>query len=205
MFDERKGHWDNVYASKGYAEVSWYQENPVRSLALIEATGIGADEPIIDVGGGASTLVDKLVERGFSDITVLDIAAGALEQARRRLGPGSATVNWLVGDVTGFEADRNFRVWHDRAVLHFLVDPEDRQRYIDVLMRSLAPGGHLILATFGPEGPLKCSGLEIRRYSIGMQAEMLGPGFELQRHELEVHETPAGASQQFLYSHWIRS
>jgi 2-polyprenyl-3-methyl-5-hydroxy-6-metoxy-1,4-benzoquinol methylase len=203
MADEARRHWDEVYASKAYAEVSWYQPVPVRSLELIEATGAATDAPIIDVGGGASTLVDALVARGFSDVTVLDVAEGALDQARARLGTAATDVNWLVGDVTAFASERSYRVWHDRAVLHFLVDPEDWQRYVDVLRRALEPGGHLLLATFGPDGPVKCSGLKIRRYSIEMQAELLGPGFELQQHALEDHETPSGGSQQFLYSHWI--
>jgi trans-aconitate methyltransferase len=205
MPDEKKRHWEGVYASKGYAEVSWYQEDPARSLELLAATGITTSDPIIDVGGGASTLVDNHLGRGFTDITVLDVAAGALDQARARLGPEAAAVKWLIGDVTTFEPKRKYRVWHDRAVLHFLIDARDRQRYVDVLERALEPGGHVLLATFGPDGPLKCSGLEIRRYGIEMQAELFGPGFELQHHESEAHETPAGALQQFLYSHWIRT
>lgn len=204
MPDETRRHWDAVYASRSYGEVSWYQETPVRSLSLIEATGIAVDDPIIDVGGGASTLVDKLLDRGFTDITVLDVAAGAFDQARARLGPRAAAVNWHVGDVTTFDPGRQYCLWHDRAVLHFLVDPGERQRYVEVLERALAPGGHLLLATFGPDGPLKCSGLEIRRYSVEMQGELLGPGFELRHHVLEVHRTPAGAPQQFLYAHWVR-
>ena len=205
MADETQRHWDGVYASKAYAEVSWYQAIPTRSLAMIEASGVAADAPIIDVGGGASTLVDALVARGFSDVTVLDVAQGALDQAQARLGTAAKAVNWLVGDVTAFDSERPYRVWHDRAVLHFLVDRRDRERYLDVLQRALEPGGHVLLGTFGPDGPLKCSGLETRRYSIEMQAELLGPGFELRQHELEDHETPTGGLQQFLYAHWIRT
>ncbi len=204
MSDARQRHWDDVYATRQYMDVSWYQDLPARSLALIEATGIGPDQPIIDVGGGASTLADHLLDRGYRDVSVLDLSARALDQARGRLGARAAAVNWIVADVTRFSPERTFSLWHDRAVLHFLVDKADRDRYAAVLRRALAPGGHLVLATFGPEGPLKCSGLAVRRYSVEMMSELLGPGFMLQSDELEFHETPAGGSQQFLFTRWLR-
>lgn len=204
MSEDRRLHWDKVYASRPFTDVSWYQGLPARSLALIEAAGIGKDRPIIDIGGGASTLVDHLLDREYQDVSVLDLSEKALDQARRRLGVRAAAVRWIVADVTRFSPDRTFSLWHDRAVLHFLVEAADRDRYVAVLRRALVPGGHLVLATFGPEGPPKCSGLEVRRYSVDMMAELLGPDFELQSHELELHETPSGGSQQFLFTRWLR-
>lgn len=200
----RREHWDNVYDTKSFTEVSWFQPRPERSLQLIERAAVDLDDAIIDVGGGASTFVDHVLDDGFTDITVLDIAGKAFKQSRRRLGARADGVEWIVFDVTAYQPTRTWQLWHDRAVLHFLIDEQDRTRYVDVLETALAPGGHVVLATFGPEGPLKCSGLEIRRYSIDMVEELLGPGFELQCHELENHETPTGLTQQFLYSCWTR-
>ncbi len=200
----RRTHWDDVYNKKAFAEVSWYQEVPERSLRQILDTGVELQAPIIDVGAGASTLVDHLVAQGFSDLTVLDISLAALEQARGRLGEAAQRVSWVVADVTSFAAERNFRIWHDRAVLHFLTDAADRERYVRSLKNALVPGGHVILATFGPEGPLQCSGLEIRRYTVEMMAALLGPEFMLAEQVLEDHRTPWGAKQQFLHSSWTR-
>jgi ubiquinone/menaquinone biosynthesis C-methylase UbiE len=197
-------HWESIYGAKKFTDVSWYQEIPTKSLELLEAAGIVPDNPIIDIGGGASTLVDNLVRLGCSDVTVLDIAEKALEQARQRLGAKAENVKWVVADITLFEPTIMYRVWHDRAVLHFLTEPGDRERYVDVLKRALAPGGLLILAAFGPRGPLKCSGLEIRRYTVEMTAELLGSSFEMRSHELENHVTPWGESQQFLHTSWTR-
>ena len=200
----RRDHWETVYSSKMFTDVSWFQPRPERSLQLVEQTAVSRHEAIIDVGGGASTLVDHLLEDGFTDITVLDVASRALEQSRERLGARAGEVEWVVSDVTTFVPVRSWRLWHDRAALDFLVDEQDRARYVGVLREALQPGVHIVLATFGPEGPLKCSGLEIRRYSIGMVEDLLGPGFELQSHELENHVTPSGSNQQFLYSCWTR-
>jgi SAM-dependent methyltransferase len=204
MTAARKSHWENVYGSKRHTEVSWYQEVPDKSLALIKATGASTEDAIIDIGGGASTLVDHLLEAGFADVTVLDLAATAFDQARKRLGKQAGMVNWVVSDVTQFKPERQYRLWHDRAVLHFLTAASDRARYVEVLKDALVPGGHAIIATFGPDGPLKCSGLEIRRYSVSRLEDLLGPEFELQFHELENHQTPMGSTQQFLYSCWTR-
>ena len=201
----RKSHWEGVYEARQFSDVSWYQAVPERSLAYIEASGIERDQPIIDIGGGASTLVDHLIDRGYTDLTVVDVSAKGLAQAQSRLLERAAEVQWIVSDVTRFQPDRRYALWHDRAVLHFLTDAADRERYIDALMSALTPGGNLVLATFGPDGPLKCSGLEVRRYSIEMMAELLGPGFDLCDHELELHETPSGGSQQFLLTRWRRS
>jgi SAM-dependent methyltransferase len=200
----RRAHWDGVYGAKRFTEVSWYQDIPARSLQQLRAAGADSKTPVIDVGGGASTFVDHLVERGFEDVTVLDISAAALEQARGRLGARGADVMWMVGDVTAFAADRQYGVWHDRAVLHFLTGAADRKRYVDALRRALAPGGHAIIATFGPEGPLKCSGLEVRRYSAELLGQLLGTEFELTDQALEDHQTPWGAAQQFLHTSWRR-
>ena len=204
MTQVRKRHWEGVYESKPAIEVSWYQANPERSLALIKKTEMSRDAPIIDVGGGASTLVDHLLDAGYTDLTVLDLAAAAFKQARARLAARAHGVDWLVADVTRFEPRRRYRLWHDRAVLHFLTEDADRERYIAVLRRALEPGGHAIIATFGPDGPLRCSGLDIRRYNVDLLKELLGPEFTLQSQELENHQTPTGAVQQFLYSCWIR-
>lgn len=197
-------HWDDVYNKKVFSEVSWYQEVPEISLRQILATGVTATDPIIDVGGGASTLVDHLLDRGFLDITVVDISSAALEQARHRLGARAGDVNWVVADVTSAVAERGFVVWHDRAVLHFLTDAADREKYVASLRRALVPGGHLVVSTFGPDGPLKCSGLEVRRYTVEMMQDLLGPEFELADHVLADHRTPWGAAQQFLHSSWVR-
>ena len=204
MSSRRKEHWDNVYRAKNCEEVSWYQRVPAMSLKLIIDADLSADEPIIDIGGGASTLVDQLLDAGFKDVTVLDISGQAIEQARSRLGTRSQQVHWEICDVREFAPTRGYRLWHDRAMLHFLLDADDCARYVDTLRRALVPGGYLVLATFGPDGPLKCSGLEIRRYDVQRLSELLGPGFELEYEAIEVHETPQSREQQFLFSRWRR-
>lgn len=205
MSTERQAHWQGVYASRTYTDVSWYQAEPARSLAFIEASGVSKDCPIIDVGGGASTLVDHLLDRGYTRLTVLDISADALLQARGRLGERAHSTDWHVADVLSFRAERRFALWHDRAVLHFLVDAGERERYVDALRHALAPGGHVVLAGFGPNGPQKCSGLPVRRYSVEKFAELLGPDFKLLDHAIDEHTTPGGATQQFLYTRWQRA
>ena len=171
MSQDRKLHWEGVYDSKQFTDVSWYQQRPAKSLELIAEAGATENAPIIDIGGGASTLVDHLIAGGYRDVTVLDVSERALAQARTRLGESADRAHWIVSDVATFRPERLYRVWHDRAVLHFLVDAADRRRYVEALRSALAPGGHLVLATFGPDGPLKCSGLEVRRYSVfGLQA-----------------------------------
>ena len=204
MTEKRKNHWEDVYGGKASTEVSWYQEVPEKSLAYLKNTGASQLDAVIDIGGGASTFVDHLLDAGFKDITVLDLAEQALEQARRRLGDRAASVNWVVADVTQFDPQRKFGIWHDRAVLHFLTEPADRARYVATLRSALDPGGHVIISTFGPDGPPKCSGLEVRRYTIERLQELLGPEFELQEHSFEDHQTPMSSTQQFLYSRWVR-
>lgn len=198
----RKLHWEQVYSSKGYTEVSWFQLVPEKSLGLIRSTGAPLASPILDVGGGAATLVDNLLSAGYEDVSILDIAAGAFEQSRDRLGALADKVTWILSDVTTFEPPRRYAIWHDRAVFHFLTCTEDRDRYLHVLRNALQPDGHLLLATFGPDGPLRCSGLEIQRYSVEKLQGLLGTDFVLQAHEIDEHQTPSGATQQFLYGRW---
>jgi len=182
--------------------VSWYQGAPERSLQIIAATGVKSDAAIIDVGGGASTLVDNLLGTGYSDITVLDVASAALAHSRARLGDAASTVTWIEQDVLHFESERHYKLWHDRAVFHFLTEKSQQQQYVDVLSNAVEPGGHAILATFGPDGPERCSGLPVQRYSIDQMAGLLEPVFELRACDLEEHNTPNGSIQQFLYAWW---
>jgi len=202
MTTTRSEHWERVYSNKEATELSWYQPRSEVSLRLITQTGVQSNDPILDAGGGASTLVDNLQEQGFRDITVLDISATALERAKARMGDSARTVHWVTADVTAFSPTRQYALWHDRAVFHFLVEQHDRDRYLDALLATLRPRGHLVLATFGPDGPLRCSGLEICRYSSEQLQEIFDAHFELRHHELHDHVTPAGASQQFIYSWW---
>jgi SAM-dependent methyltransferase len=202
MSETRRMHWQRVYDEKMPAEVSWYQPVPDKSLQLIRGTGLARNEPVLDVGGGASTLVDHLHADGYTDITVMDISGRALELARARLGESADAINWIESDVTAFEPQRRYALWHDRAAFHFLTDAADRDRYIDVAKRALKPGGYFVLATFGPEGPERCSGVEIRRYGIEQLQELFGGGFKLGGYELDQHVTPMGSAQQFLYSWW---
>lgn len=175
---------------------------PAKSLQLIRSSGVAHDAPILDVGGGASTLVDHLLDAGFSDVSVLDIASSAFTQTRARLEANATQVSWIEADITAFEAPRCYAIWHDRAVFHFQVDAADRDQYLDVLRRSLRPEGHLILATFGPGGPERCSGLDIQRYSVDSLRTLLEPHFRLRAFDIEEHRTPSGSSQEFLYSWW---
>jgi SAM-dependent methyltransferase len=196
---DRKAHWEKIYREKGDRDTSWFQPRPETSLALIEATGEPRTAPLIDVGGGTSRLVDRLLDSGRDNLTVLDISGIALEKTRRRLGTRATAVRWLEADLLEADLPGPWRIWHDRAVFHFLTDEEDRQRYLQQVRRHLAPGGHLVIATFGPEGPQACSGLPVRRYSPDQLAEVLGEGFELEETREELHRTPAGKEQSFVY------
>lgn len=202
MNTSRKSHWEHVYTTKDSASVSWYQPVPAKSLELIRLTGVSLQAPVLDVGGGASTLVDKLLDAGYQDVSVLDIASSAFTQAHARLGTSATQAKWIESDVTDFAPARSYAVWHDRAVFHFLTDAADRERYLDVLRKSLQSRGHFLLATFGEEGPVRCSGLEVQRYSVEMLKVLLEPDFRLRAYELEEHSTPTGAAQEFLYSWW---
>jgi len=200
MPDTKRAHWEAVYQQRPLDAVSWYQSYPTRSIALIRASGIDTQEAIIDVGGGASFLVDALLQDGFRDLTVLDISSTVLERVRERLGPLATHVSLIQADVTTFAPSRRFALWHDRAVFHFLTAPEDRARYLRVLDSALTPNGHLILAAFGPDGPERCSGLPVTRYGVASLSDTLGSGWSLQESSLEEHRTPTGVAQQFIYA-----
>lgn len=201
---ERTQHWENIYRSKSPQKVSWYQENPALSLRLIADADIGLDASIIDVGGGASKLVDELCAAGYSDISVLDISGAALNHAKKRLADKACFVQWLKQDITAFTPPRHYALWHDRAVFHFLTEIEDREKYIAVLKKALKPGGHLIIMAFAIDGPLKCSGLDIVQYDPDKLMNELGAGFELLETGHENHLTPAGSQQKFAYFRLIR-
>ena len=202
MTDLTKNHWDGVYATKRASEVSWYEPRASKSLELVRATSLGPEGPIIDVGAGASLLSEELLAAGHRDVTALDISAVALEKLRECLQDARLTL--LHQDVLTFEPSRAYALWHDRAVFHFLTQRADRERYVEVLRRALPPGGHLIMATFGPEGPERCSGLPTQRYDAVALARELGPGFELMESTLNSHRTPWHTVQQFLYCRFER-
>ncbi len=195
----RKDHWENVYSDKKATEVSWYQQYPECSLNLIQATGIEKSESIIDIGGGASTLVDFLLSSDYQNISVLDISAHAIDQAKHRLAERGAKVNWIEQDITSFVAEQSYDVWHDRAVFHFLTEADDRSKYVKAISNSLRPGAHAIIATFNLDGPEKCSGLEIVRYSTETLLEIFSENFKLIETKTEEHKTPGGKSQSFVY------
>lgn len=201
---DRKTHWENVYGSKSPLEVSWYQQKPGLSLRLIRDTGLDHGAPIIDVGGGASTLVDHLCSEGFKNIGVLDVSARALTHARLRLAEKASDVEWYEADVTGFDPPHPFALWHDRAVFHFLTDRADRKKYVQVLKRALQPGGHLIIMAFAIGGPKKCSGLDIVQYDAKKLQAELGDSFQLMETGHEGHITPGGNEQNFAYFRFTR-
>ncbi len=197
---ESKTHWENIYSTKDATQVSWFQEHPELSFQLIERTGVDKAGQIIDVGGGASTLVDDLLAHDYQNITVLDISVTALQAARQRLGSRAAAVTWLEADMTRVELPyRFYDVWHDRAVFHFLTRAEDRQRYVEAVRHSVKTGGHVMVATFALDGPLRCSGLEAVRYSPDSLHDEFGSDFELVDTTNELHQTPFGAEQKFIY------
>ena len=197
---QTKTHWENVYTTKPASEVSWFQEHSEVSLDLIKRTGVSQQSFVIDVGGGASTLVDDLLSDGFENITVLDISAAALHVAQARLAERAQVVTWLEADITRVTLPAShYNVWHDRAVFHFLTRPADRKRYVETVLASVKPGGHVIVATFSLDGPLRCSGLDVVRYSPDGLHEEFGESFLLVEHTQEVHHTPFGTQQQFVY------
>jgi ubiquinone/menaquinone biosynthesis C-methylase UbiE len=195
-----KSHWEEVYRTKSPDQVSWYRPHLDVSLRLIAGAAPDRGSALIDVGGGEATLVDDLVAQGYGDISVLDISEEAIEVAKARLGDAGKSVDWIVGDITNVDLPTNrYDLWHDRAVFHFLTDAAQRRAYVGQVARAVKPGGHVIVATFGPDGPEKCSGLEVVRYdSDGLHGEF-GGRFQLLEHLTEVHETPWGAPQSFLY------
>jgi SAM-dependent methyltransferase len=195
---DRAQHWNHVYTTKAPTEVSWFEADPRLSLDLIEWAA-PAGGRIVDVGGGASLLVDRLLDRGFANVAVLDVSAAALAHAKERLGPRAAEVEWITGDVTALAEIGSFDVWHDRAVFHFLTDAADRRRYVDLALRTLPRGGRMIVGAFALDGPAKCSGLEVCRYDAASLGEALGPQFKLLREAAHAHTTPWGALQPFFF------
>ena len=197
---DTKTHWERVYATKAPDAVSWYRPHLEHSLALIERAAKARSAAIIDVGGGESTLVDDLLLRGYENITVLDISQTGVDVTRRRLGSAAERVRWLVADVTQTELEpKAYDIWHDRAVFHFLTAREQRIAYVRQVMRCVKLGGHVIVGTFGPEGPTKCSGLEVMRYDAESLHAEFGANFNLVDSFRELHQTPFGTTQQFLY------
>lgn len=197
----RGGHWQDVYTGKASDAVSWYRPHLEVSLALLQAGGLSPASRVIDVGGGASTLVDDLLDRGVAAVTVLDLSAAALAVSRGRLGARAAAVDWRVGDLLGADLPAGgYDLWHDRAVLHFLVDPADAARYAAQAAHALAPGGYAVIGGFAPDGPEKCSGLPVARRSAGDVAALLGAPFDLVAQRHEVHDTPRGTPQSFAWA-----
>jgi SAM-dependent methyltransferase len=196
----RREHWEDIYRSKAASEVSWYQPEAGVSLDLVRRVAPGLNARIIDVGGGASTLVDGLLDAGYGEVTVLDLAGSALAVAKQRLGERAAQVAWIESDVTTAPLrPAHYAVWHDRAVFHFLTNLEDRVRYVAQVRNAVRPGGHVIVASFAPEGPTRCSGLEVIRYSPDSMHAEFGEGFHLLDVVREEHRTPSGAAQAFVY------
>ena len=195
-----KEHWEKVYTDKSPNQVSWFQEHADLSLKLIREAGVPSSAAIIDVGGGASTLVDDLLEAGFEDVTVLDLSVAALAAAKTRLGIRAARVRWLEANVLETRLPRHaYDVWHDRAVFHFLTTDEDRHAYVGTVLHAVRPGGLVIIATFAEDGPTMCSGLPVRRYSADELHAQFGESFEMLGHEREAHHTPGGHEQKYIY------
>lgn len=202
-FDPEK-YWERIHAERSVQDLSWHQQRPALSLELIAHSGLAPDVPIIDVGGGASLLVDHLLAAGHRDLTVLDISTTALASAQRRLGARAQAVNWLVADVLAFRPARRYALWHDRAVFHFLTEPAARRRYVETLGQTLAPDGHVVMAAFAPGGPTQCSGLPVEQYDGARMQDELGAAYRLVEERAESHVTPSGRTQLFAYFRFLR-
>jgi SAM-dependent methyltransferase len=200
----RKEHWERVYTTKGEHEVSWFETLPTISLEMLEAAGVTRESCILDVGGGDSRLIDQLTARGMDCLAVLDVSGAALQRARTRLGEAASVPVWIEADVTGAWTLKPMDVWHDRAVFHFLTTPEDRAAYLAHMQEILKVNGSAIIATFAPDGPEKCSGLPVARYSPESLAVTLGPSYRLLESRRHVHQTPWGTTQAFQYSRLVR-
>lgn len=195
----RCNHWENVYNNKEIDQVSWYQENCSTSLDMITNMDLKQKNKIIDVGSGATRLIESLLSRGYNNLSALDISKAALNKAKEQLGETSKLVNWIQADITDWNPNKVYDLWHDRAVYHFLTQEADRKAYVRTLKKALNPGGHLLISSFGLEGPEKCSNLPVRRHSPEMFDEELGPEFERIESKVENHETPWGSNQQFVF------
>ncbi|MBL8889114.1 MAG: class I SAM-dependent methyltransferase [Planctomycetaceae bacterium] len=201
---DKTEHWENVYQTKSSDEVSWYEPDPKQSLDKIVSAAVDSRGRVIDIGGGQSFLVDRLLDAGFAHVAVLDISRTAIEATKARLGERASQVEWMVADITQAKSLGEFDIWHDRAVFHFLTDPDDRRRYVELLRRSLPIGGHFVVGTFAKGGPEKCSGLQICQYDAAtMQAE-LGTSFEPLKCSEYLHTTPSGKPQQFFFGVYER-
>lgn len=197
---EYRSHWEQIYKTRPTTQVSWYQAHPLLSLQYIRNTGVDTAGQVIDIGGGASTLVDHLLDDGYRNVTVLDISVTALQVAQQRLGRRAQAATWLEADITQAALSHHkYDVWHDRAVFHFLLHMEDRRRYVNSVRESVKPGGHVIVATFAADGPDHCSGLEVARYEPDGLHNEFGADFELLDSTHEEHQTPFGAEQKFIY------
>ena len=195
-----KNHWENIYAKRAPDAVSWYRPHLETSLALVERATRERTASIIDIGGGESTLVDDLLIRGYENITVLDVSEKAIAVTKERLGRIAEKVHWIAVDIARAKLPRHaYDLWHDRAVFHFLTTPEQRLAYVRQAAHAVKPGGHVIVSTFGPEGPMQCSGLEVMRYDADSLHNEFGARFRLVESSKELHQTPFGKTQQFLY------
>jgi SAM-dependent methyltransferase len=197
---ERAAHWNRVYATKTEREVSWFEPLPAISLEMLESAGMTPETCVLDVGGGDSHLVDALAARGLDCLAVLDVSGAALDRAKARLGTAAQTPIWIEADVTSGWTLEPMDIWHDRAVFHFLTTPDDRARYKQHLLETVKPGGSAVIATFALDGPERCSGLPVARYSPESLAHELGPAFALREARTHVHTTPWGSTQSFQYS-----
>lgn len=195
-------HWQSIYHQKEPIQVSWYQPYPSMSMEMIRSTKASPNASIIDVGGGSSLFVDALLYSEYKDVSVLDISSAALEHSKQRLGSRASQVQWLTSDVLQFEPPKIYDVWHDRAVFHFLIHPEDSERYIQLLKKALRSQGHFILATFATDGPNKCSGFPVEQYDEDKIQRVLGPDFQWMQTKQESHVTPSGVEQKFIYFHF---
>jgi len=201
---DRRQHWDRVYGDKAEHEVSWFQAEPVSSLEFIRHCGGGKNAAIIDIGGGESHLVDRLMTASYVDVTVLDLSAHAIQRTRQRLGAAAGRVHWIIADIAQWTPARRYRLWHDRAVLHFLTEQKDREAYVRALLAAVEPGGCVVISTFALDGPERCSGLPVHRYSAETLAAELGPDFKLVETVRDEHRTPGGIVQPFQFSRFTR-
>ncbi len=204
MSDDSAAHWQRTYGERDAEELSWTEALPETSLAMTGAAASAPGAAILDIGGGASGLAGELLRSGYTDVSVADISAAALKRAQAELGEEARRVRWGEADARKHDFGRRFDLWHDRAVFHFMVEPADRDGYLASLRRSLHPGGHLVLAAFGPEGPTKCSGLPVCRYDAAAISRALDSDYELLSSQLKDHRTPSGRHQEFLYAHLRR-